>query len=34
VSVFDDRGDYTRPYLDDGHSDGGAILPAGERSCG
>ncbi|MGZ4310212.1 MAG: M6 family metalloprotease domain-containing protein [Gaiellaceae bacterium] len=28
VRVFDDRGDYTRPYLPDGHSDGGSILPA------
>ncbi|HET7045554.1 MAG TPA: immune inhibitor A domain-containing protein [Gaiellaceae bacterium] len=28
VTAFDDRNDYTRPYYADGHSDGGAILPA------
>ena len=27
VKVFDDRNDYTRPYVADGHSDGGVIVP-------
>jgi immune inhibitor A len=27
VNVFDDRGDYTRPYIADGHSDGGVKVP-------
>ncbi len=27
VKVLDDRNDYTRPYVADGHSDGGVIVP-------